>query len=619
MGESLHCQAAALLVSHPHPRESPLLSRVVFRRAIDIRFRRIGNFRNVATLSDRQGRRRSFAGIGIFEKCVDGGTYEGFSNGSRRSTFASGFTGRVSRARPVVALEAPRRIVEDCRSFSGEGEFKLPNFGATDHSRRNAPGHSRCPSICRCRSGGYISRVFSEFDIHCSGQTVHLHACYSRCTSIAVGRSLGRSRNVYHKAPSLYTKRNNSHIGNAKGNSWWRDFLFQQLNEDDIVFGDEDMEEDSEEGPDDLDEEDEEFFSSLNATEEMDPDEVDRMLADDRKFFSWQQKRQAIDELREYQETERDPDSRDWEDWLDDSWSDPKQATGAMGGDWYEPQPEWEKEGVPRDPPKKPERGMNRTMKELLMRIFENQEEVEEDLDFEERVFRFTSQSTAKFVTILILVPWAVDFLVHDFVMVPFLRRWVEEVPLAARVLDLKESQKLHLIERLKLERQRVRFEAEIGKAPPLTDEELNEHIHEVALELREEVREENRQAFGNLWSDAVAGFTVFLLLVLNPAQVSIMRMTGDRLFTNISDTGKAFIIILLTDIFLGYHSESGWETVIEMLLEHYGLEASQASIYIFVAIVPVTIDACFKLWVFRFLTRLSPSAAATFREMKRH
>jgi hypothetical protein len=31
------------------------------------------------------------------------------------------------------------------------------------------------------------------------------------------------------------------------------------------------------------------------------------------------------------------------------------------------------------------------------------------------------------------------------------------------------------------------------------------------------------------------------------------MRLTGDRLFTNISDTGKAFTIILLTDIFLGY------------------------------------------------------------------
>lgn len=39
-------------------------------------------------------------------------------------------------------------------------------------------------------------------------------------------------------------------------------------------------------------------------------------------------------------------------------------------------------------------------------------------------------------------------------------------------------------------------------------------------LELREELREENRSAFGNLWSDAVAGFSVLLLLVFNPQQV---------------------------------------------------------------------------------------------------
>ncbi|CAM6105166.1 unnamed protein product [Calypogeia fissa] len=393
---------------------------------------------------------------------------------------------------------------------------------------------------------------------------------------------------------------------------WWKQFLLEQINEADYGL-------DPDDGLEDEDSDMEEDDVKFGFEKDMEDDEVDSMLEDDQKFNSWQQKRKAVDELREFQETGRDPDSRDWEDWLDDSFGGYNQYMGSEDGDWYAEQPEWEKGGMPREAPKKPERGMNRTIKELLLRIFEPQEEVEEDLNFEERVFRFTSQSTAKFVTILILVPWTVDFLVHDYALLPFLRRWVEEVPLAAKVLDVKQSQKLHMIERLKLERQRIRFEAEIGKAPPLSDEELNEHIREEALELREELREENRSAFANLWSDAVAGFTFFLLLVFNPQQVAIMRMTGDRVFTNISDTGKAFIIILCTDIFLGYHSESGWETVIEILLDHYGLEVSQGSIYIFVAIVPVTIDACFKLWVFRYLTRLSPSAAATFREMKRH
>lgn len=59
--------------------------------------------------------------------------------------------------------------------------------------------------------------------------------------------------------------------------------------------------------------------------------------------------------------------------------------------------------------------------------------------------------------------------------------RYVEKVPLAAEVLDVRESQKLKMIEALKLERQRVRFEAEIGKAPPLSDDELSEHIREEA------------------------------------------------------------------------------------------------------------------------------------------
>ncbi|MCO5583761.1 hypothetical protein L7F22_037675 [Adiantum nelumboides] len=197
--------------------------------------------------------------------------------------------------------------------------------------------------------------------------------------------------------------------------------------------------------------------------------------------------------------------------------------------------------------------------------------------------------------------------------------RWVETVPLAAEMLDLRRSQKLNMVETLKMERQRVRFEAAIGKAPPLNDDELLDHVRDKAIELRDELRLENRKAFGNIWADILAGITVFLLLVFNPDRVAIMRLTGNRLFTNISDTGKAFIIILLSDIFLGYHSESGWETLVEIVLEHYGFEADKAYVYLFVAIVPVTIDACFKLWVFRFLTRLSPSAAATFKEMQRH
>ncbi|KAJ6863735.1 proton extrusion family protein [Populus alba x Populus x berolinensis] len=63
------------------------------------------------------------------------------------------------------------------------------------------------------------------------------------------------------------------------------------------------------------------------------------------------------------------------------------------------------------------------------------------------------------------------------------------------------------------------------------------------------------------------------------------------------------------------YHSESGWQTS----LEHYGLEVDQSAVTIFICLVPVVIDAFVKLWLFKYLPRLSPKVANIFREMKRH
>ncbi len=44
-----------------------------------------------------------------------------------------------------------------------------------------------------------------------------------------------------------------------------------------------------------------------------------------------------------------------------------------------------------------------------------------------------------------------------------------------------------------------------------------------------------------------------------------------------------------------------------------------EAPIYIFVAVVPVTMDAYFKLWIFRGLNRKNPAAAVTLKSMDRH
>ncbi|XP_030493180.2 chloroplast envelope membrane protein isoform X1 [Cannabis sativa] len=383
--------------------------------------------------------------------------------------------------------------------------------------------------------------------------------------------------------------------------SWWYRFFLADdgnwlgLKENDMLELEEEVEEEAEEEEDDVD--------------------------DDTKFEAWKRRAEAIVELREAQEDRRNEDSRSWEDWLatdlgeqrgdsdrDLDWDYNNGGTGSGGSSI----PPSNGGGGGGEEELFPEMGLVKSVRNFLAGD-------DDDLLYEDRVFRYASINSAKFLAVLIIVPWALDFVLHDYVLMPFLKRYVEKVPLAAQILDVRRTQKLEIVEELKMEKARLQLEVEIGKAPPLNDDQLWWELRDKALELREERRLENRGAFANIWSDMAFGISVFILLYFNQSQVALLKFTGYKIINNISDTGKAFLIILITDIFLGYHSESGWQTLVEIIVEHYGVEVDQATITIFICLVPVVIDACVKLWLFKFLPRLSPKVSNLFREMKRH
>ncbi|XP_054786187.1 chloroplast envelope membrane protein isoform X2 [Prosopis cineraria] len=334
-------------------------------------------------------------------------------------------------------------------------------------------------------------------------------------------------------------------------------------------------------------------------------------ISDGEKFEAWRQRAEAIIELREAQEDKSNEERRRWGDWLLDETN--QDYISSWSQDWDNETKESEEKVRDDSNVASAEKGLVESLRYLILGG------EDDDMLYEDRVFQYASSNSAKFLAVLIIIPWAIDFLVHDYMLMPFLDRYVKTVPLAAQMLDVRRHQKLQMIEELRTERGRFQLEVEIGKSPPLNDEEIWWELRQKALELRDEWRLENRRAFANIWSDMVYGITLFILLYFNQSKVALLKFTGYKIINNISDTGKAFLIILVTDIFLGYHSESGWQTLIEIIVEHYGLEVDQAAITIFVCLVPVIIDACVKLWLFKFLPRLSPRVANIFQEMKRH
>nr|YP_010423654.1 envelope membrane protein [Laportea decumana]USG97127.1 envelope membrane protein [Laportea decumana] len=84
----------------------------------------------------------------------------------------------------------------------------------------------------------------------------------------------------------------------------------------------------------------------------------------------------------------------------------------------------------------------------------------------------------------------------------------------------------------------------------------------------------------------------------------------------NLSDTIKAFSILLLTDLCIGFHSPHGWELMIGSIYIDFGFDHYEQIISGLVSTFPVILDTIFKYFIFRYLNRVSPSLVVIYHSM---
>lgn len=134
--------------------------------------------------------------------------------------------------------------------------------------------------------------------------------------------------------------------------------------------------------------------------------------------------------------------------------------------------------------------------------------------------------------------------------------------------------------------------------------------------ELAEHYNNESIEAITNLFSDFM-GLIILLFLLIN-MKMSLMNTTAflSESFFSLKDSKKAFLMLLFTDLLVGFHSPRGWEVIFHFIFEHFGLPENQNIIFLLVGTFPVLLDALFKYWIFRHLNRHSPATVATFQAM---
>lgn len=218
-----------------------------------------------------------------------------------------------------------------------------------------------------------------------------------------------------------------------------------------------------------------------------------------------------------------------------------------------------------------------------------------------------------KFILTLIIVPILTQQVTKTFIVSPIVDQFrsSEEAEIFLN-LDMQEE----AFEELKRFEEKLHFNSLIYSSPKLTEEEIEEQVQQRAAEIAEEYRERGNNAIKNVFADLLSLIAFCLVIVTNRQDIEILKSFMDDIVYGLSDSAKAFIIILFTDMFVGYHSPHGWEVILESVAQHLGLPENRNFIFLFIATFPVILDSVIKYWIFRYLNRVSPSAVATYRNM---
>jgi hypothetical protein len=242
--------------------------------------------------------------------------------------------------------------------------------------------------------------------------------------------------------------------------------------------------------------------------------------------------------------------------------------------------------------------------------------ETEEEVINDFRNAKLRTRIALRFVLMLALIPLLTQQLTKSFIVSPLVDNFQATHHLS-RIEDFVNTDiEDKILRDLNKFENRLRFQNLVSDAPKLGDDAIQSQLKIRAQDLSQRYRWELTEPIKNIISDFF-GLGAFTILVATGRQkINILKSFIDDVVYGLSDSAKAFIIILFTDVFVGFHSPHGWMVVMRNVLEHFGLPRNDEFIDMFIATFPVMLDTVFKYWIFRYLNQVSPSAVATYRNM---
>jgi hypothetical protein len=229
------------------------------------------------------------------------------------------------------------------------------------------------------------------------------------------------------------------------------------------------------------------------------------------------------------------------------------------------------------------------------------------------RVAKYQALASLQYMGCLLLLPWGLSILIKEWFLEPWVKLWWNTGQFHIFINSFQEEIAL---KRLQEVEELVWLDKVMTNSSEIQSQDLDIEIHEKTIQLVETYNEHSIQTILQLLTDTICFATLSALFLLGKERLAILNSWIQELFYSLNDTMKAFFILLLTDLCIGFHSPHGWEIVIGSFLEHLGFARNKHIISCFVSTFPVILDTVLKYWIFRHLNRISPSIVATYHTM---
>nr|YP_010214288.1 chloroplast envelope membrane protein [Loranthus guizhouensis]UBN08143.1 chloroplast envelope membrane protein [Loranthus guizhouensis] len=190
---------------------------------------------------------------------------------------------------------------------------------------------------------------------------------------------------------------------------------------------------------------------------------------------------------------------------------------------------------------------------------------------------------------------------------------WWNKIQSETLLNDIQENsilEKFIELERLLL------LDEMINESPETHIQKLNIEIHKETVQLIKMYNQNRMNTILHFSINIIYFIILSVYSILGNEELVILNSRVQELLYNLNDTIKAFSVLLITDLCIGFHSPQGWELMIDSIYKDFGFDHNDQIISVLASTFPVILDTILKYGIFHYLNRISPSLVLIYHSM---